>query len=188
MDNNLNNNEGMLTTKDLIIRYGLIAGGVSIVFTAILYVVDPKLLFGAVALIGSGMMIVICILGAIRKKSLNGGTISYGETVVISISSFSIAQTLSTVALLMLYLVIDTDLISKYRNYQMAKMDELYEKHIFTKAAYDKAINALRDMNGNSILKNFIIGLFLVIVLVLIIFLITSIFVKKDSPFKNTSI
>jgi hypothetical protein len=177
-----------LSSKEIIVRYGLVSGGILVAYTAALYFIDPKMLFGGLAYIGFLLALVICVLAAVKRKKVNGGFITYGEAVVTSVITFSIGQAMSTVFTILLYLAIDPGLITTMKNVQMESVDTYLAKGILTKAQYNDSINRIRDINSNSILTYGIAGFFIVVVIATIIFLLTSIAVKKDSPFKNNSI
>jgi hypothetical protein len=177
-----------LSTKDIILRYGLIGGGVSILVTTILYIIDFSLLFGGFVYIGVVSIIIIGILAALHKKRVNSGFITYGETVAVSIGSFSVSQALATVFGILLYLVIDPSLVVKMKNVQMDKMDKLLSSGTFNKEQYKAATASIEKIDSNSVLFYSLGGFLVFAILVLIIYLITSIFIKNESPFKNNSI
>ena|ERR1039457_4203308 len=175
-----------LNTKDIIIRYGLICGGFSILVIAILYLIDASMIFGYVAYIGIAGMFVVSVLAAIKKKSTNDGLISYGESVTTSIATFSIGQTIYTLFMLLLYFVIDPSLIARMKNVQLQRMDKYMASGALTKEQYNAAATSIENIGSKTILFYSVTGLIVVIILSLIVFLLTSIFIKKDSPFKNS--
>jgi len=177
-----------LSTKDIILRYGLIGAGVSILITTLLYVIDYTMLFGGFAYIGIVSIIIIGILAALHKKRSNNGIISYGESVSLSIGSFAVSEGLATVFGILLYLVIDTSLVAKMKNLQMDKMDKLLSSGALNKEQYKVATASIEKIDTNSILFYSLGGFLVFTILVLIIYLITSIFIKNESPFKNNSI
>jgi len=175
-----------LTTGDIILRYGLVCGGFYILVIAILYMIDAALIFGAFAYIGLVGIFVISVLAAVKKKDSNGGLISYGESVTVSIASFSIGLTIYTLFMLLLYFVIDPSLIARMKSVQLAKMDQYMAKGSLTKEQYKAAADGIEKIDSKTILFYSIGGLLVFILLSMIVFLLTSIFIKKDSPFKNS--
>src|ERR1035437_1940665 len=126
-----------LSTKDIILRYGLIGGGISILITSLLYVIDYSLLFGGFAYIGVATVIISGILAALHKKKANNGYITYGESVSTSMGPFAIGQAMATAFILLLYLVIDSSLIAKMKNIQLEKMDKLLSSGALKKEQYN---------------------------------------------------
>jgi len=177
-----------LSTKDIILRYGLVAGGFSILTIATLYLVDASLLFGFYASIGTVGMLTIGVLAAVKKKATNDGLIPYGDCVGISIGTFSIGAVVYTLFSFLLYFVIDPSLVSKMKNAQIEQTEKFMKSGFIKPEAYKEAVARIEQFNGTKLVYSYSTGLIILIIIALIIFLITSIFVKKDSPFKNSPV
>jgi len=175
-----------LSTKDIILRYGLICGGFSILVVAILYLIDASLLFGYVGYTGVVGMLTIGVLAALKKKTVDGGLISYGDSVTTSLATYSFGQVVYTLFMLLLYFVIDPSLVGRMKSVQIERMDKYQASGAFTKEQYNAAVAGIENIGPQTILFYSIVGLIVVVIIALLIFLLTSIFVKKESPFKNS--
>jgi len=174
-----------LTPRDIIFRYGLIAGGFAILFTFVLYMIDPALIFGYTPWIALAVLMGISVLASVKRKSVNGGQIAYGDAVVTSLATFSIGETISTLFMMLMYFVIDKSLLGKMKEIQMDKMDSMLRNGTINKVQYTAAQSSIENMNGNTILFYSITGVIVIIIIGLLIFLLTSIFIKNESPFKK---
>lgn len=169
-----------LTPRDIMLRYGLICGAVAILFVAILYAIDSKLLFGYYAYIGFVATFTIAVLAAVARKKNNGGYISYGDSVVTSLAAFSIGEVIYTLFMLLMYFVIDPHLIDKMKSVQMERMDQMLANGTLNKVQYTAAQTSIENINSNSILFYSIMGVIIIIIISLLIFLLTSIFIKNE--------
>jgi len=174
-----------LTPRDIILRYGLICGALGILFVAILYMIDAGLMFGYYAYIGFIFTFGVAVIAAVKRRKHNDGIISYGDAVTTSLAVFSIGQTMYTLFMILLYFVIDPHLIDKMKSVQMDRMDRLMANGTLNKVQYTAAQSSIENMSGNTILFYSIMGLIVMIIISLLIFLLTSIFIKNESPFKK---
>ena len=174
-----------LTPRDIILRYGLIAGGFAILFTFVLYMIDPAMLFGYTPWIALAVLMGISVLAAIKRRSINDGQIAYGDAVTTSLATFSIGEVISTCFMMLMYFVIDKSLLGKMKDIQIEKMDKLMANGTINKVQYTAAQSSIENMNGNTILFYSITGVIVIVIIGLLIFLLTSIFIKNESPFKK---
>jgi hypothetical protein len=175
----------VLTNRDIILRYGLIAGGCSVLYNVILYIIDPGLIFNPVSYLGTVGLMIIAIMAAMQRRKNNGGIITYGESVSTSLLVFTLGLFIYTVFYLVLVLVIDPALIAKMKSVTLERIDKLLETGFLDKKGYNEAVSNVEDMGPRQIITGSLSGLLIIPILSLIVFLISSIFVRKDSPFKN---
>ncbi len=174
-----------LTPRDIILRYGLICGALAILFVAILYLIDAGLIFGYYAYIGFLFTFGVSVIASVKRRKYNDDMISYGDAVTTSLAVFSIGQTMYTLFMLLLYFVIDPHLIEKMKSVQIDKMDGMLRNGTINKVQYTAAQSSIENMNSNTILFYSITGLIVIVIISLLIFLLTSIFIKNESPFKK---
>jgi len=170
----------ILTPRDIMVRFGLICGGVGILTVVILYALDAKLLFGYYAYIGFGAAFAVAVFSSEYRKRNSGGYITYGDAVVTSLVSFSIGEVIYTLFMLLLYFVIDPHLIDKMKTVQLDKMDQLLATGVINKVQYTAAQTSIENINGNSILFYSLMGVIVIIIISLLIFLLSSIFIKNE--------
>src|SRR6185437_3307994 len=146
-------------SRDIILRYGLISGGATILYAAVLYLIDPGLIFGYYGYIGVAIAFALAVAAAVARRKNNGGYISYGDSVVTSLATFSISSAIYTIYMLLMYFVIDPRLIDKMKSLQMDKLDEYAAKGSLSKVQLAAAQARIEGMDSNTILFYSIMGL-----------------------------
>lgn len=167
-----------------LVKYGLIGGVVAILIMVILYLVDEKLLANQmVGLISPIVLMAIGVFAAVAQRRDNGGYISYGEAVGTSIGSFMIALVISTLFSFLLYMVIDTSLLGMIREAQVEQMDAMLDKGNMSQEQYDQSIRYIEEMGTGMMIFGWSMAVIVAGVIALIVFLISSIFVRREPQF-----
>jgi hypothetical protein len=163
------------------LKYGLIGGGIGILFNVILYLVNEKLLMNQmVSLIPMLILLTLGVLAANAQKRENGGLLTYGGAVGTSWGTFAIGLLMGGLFGLLLYFVIDPSLMTMAKDMQIEKMDEKLASGKLTQGQYDAAVNYMQNMGSGMFVFFWIGALLLFCVLALVVFLITSIFIRKE--------
>jgi len=156
------------------LKYGLILGLVSIVFSVLIYMFD--LTFATWTIIPSLLLsfIVLFLLQRSYRDTYNNGFITYGKSLGVGVVIFIYASVIIAIYTYLLYTVIDPGMIDK----QMAMAaDKMVAKGI-PEASMDAALKMQEKMLKPWIIS--LMGIFTTIFYGFILSLISSIFVAKQ--------
>jgi hypothetical protein len=156
------------------LKYGLILGLVSIVFSVLIYMFD--LTFATWTIIPSLLLsfIVLFLLQRSYRDTYNNGFITYGKSLGVGVVIFIYASVIIAIYTYLLYTVIDPGMVDK----QMAMAaDKMVAKGI-PEASMDAALKMQEKMLQPWIIS--LMGIFTTIFYGFILSLISSIFVAKQ--------
>jgi hypothetical protein len=165
------------------VKYGLIAGGISSLIMVVFYATYEwffvDMVLGFIPLI---VMVIIGILGAIKEKKDRGGYIEYGRAVGVSIGVVFIGSLVYMGVELILHFVIDTGLLQRIHDMQDLQFERMADRGWFSQAQLDAYREQTKDWEPTDGQKIFsCVGKVLVhCILAMIVFLISSIFIRKD--------
>lgn len=159
-------------------------GGISILMTLIIYVIDYTLL--ADWKVGIFMLIVFLgfvIYAGINYRNEVGGYLSYGSAYQHAFVTMAVAGLIGIIFSLILYTVIDTDLPAKLVDAALEKTEQMLTGFGLEEDKIDEQISKMRqDMPAQYTvvgqLKAYGIGL----IIYAVISLITSFIVRKSEP------
>lgn len=165
------------------IKFGLLYGLVSLLFTLIIYLVSPKLMFSfsVMMLIGLAIMIFFMVAAGREEKANNEGYMSYAEALKTTFIVFLIGSFISTVFQYVLFTYIDPSLVDLLRDtsietaQSVAKLFGADENAL--EQVREQAMEQEYSMTISKSLFNWVTGL----IFGLIIALIVSIFIKKKA-------
>lgn len=178
---NLKNSKSMKNKPTMFqttLTWGLITGFAGVVYTLILYFSDMMMNKG-LSYVGIIISIIGIYLGtkAYRDQSL-GGYISYGKALGTGVMISLFAAIISVVFMILLYTVIDTELVDKM-------MSMANEKNIERGLSEEQAQQAM-EMGKKFFIPFAVIGgLFFSVLVGFIISLITSAILKKEGDSFN---
>ncbi|RYD83511.1 MAG: DUF4199 domain-containing protein [Sphingobacteriales bacterium] len=163
------------------VKYGLISAGIAIFITVIYYVVDDTLLadplFSFLPLIA---ILVTAILAALELRKRQDNYLAYSQSVTTQLGSFSLGLMISTAFNMILYLLIDPELLKKIMNIQIKKLATMVDEGKLPKDAYNEAVRQISEKGSEMFLFNLLIGVIGLIIVALIIFLISSAILKRE--------
>ena len=178
--NNINHNEE-------VVKGGLIVGGVSIIITMVVYLVDIGLMvkwwYGLLTLtISMGLLIFL----GINYRNLIGGFISYKNALKFSFLVFLISYVMGIVFQILLYNIIDPSLPEVIKQLTIETTVEMMESFGTPPEAIDAAIVGIEEGIDNSttpvgILKSSPWG----ILFIFIFAAIGSLFIKENQPISD---
>ena len=163
------------------LQYGLAAGIAMIGFSVILYLAGAKAFTGGFAFLGYGILVGMSVAAALRKKKLNGGWLEFAESQKLIFSVLVIAMLAQSIFVWILMNWIDTDFRNAVSQITLEKTQELLKKMGATSDQIDTAIEGERQKNEYSLGRTSL-GFAFSCILMFIIALIISAFVKKKKP------
>jgi hypothetical protein len=163
------------------VTYGLVGGGVAVGITILLYLIDVSFLYNQLlTTIPFVVALVISILAAVKKRQDQGGYIMYGQAVATSLGAIVIATVIYSLFYIILFLLIDDSLLPAFNNAVLQNSQNLVDKGWMTKDQYDATETLLHDNPKSIFLYTAIQGIVVFCVFGLIVFLISSIFIRRE--------
>ena len=167
------------------LMYGLISGGVAIVFTLVLYLAGVKWFVHPIAWAGLALPIVVAVLGGLAQKKANGGYLEFGAALKTVFLIFVIGSVVSTAFTYVLFNIIDVPFREALSQETAEVTEKMMQKFGASQADIDKA--TADAMNGNNytvsrLALSFAFGCILWFVFALII---AAIIKKKKPEFEN---
>jgi len=165
------------------IKNGLFMGVASVLFSMILYFVNPKMMFGGVAYLGMLIPLYFMWKAGTDEKHDNGGYLSFGQGLKVTFLSIVVGFLISNLYNYVLINFIDPSLVDVLRETSM----EAAEKMAGMFGGNEDAMEAMKDAMEEqefaptigSTLLTYLVGL---IFPGFIFALIISAIVKKDDP------
>ena len=165
------------------LRYGIIYGLVSIVFSLVIYYVIPTGL-GTLSILSIILMIVFFVIAGRAQRRENNDILPYGEALKTTFLTGMVGSIISIIFFFFLLNLIDPSLVEKLTEMSLEasrsmmeafgipedKMAEAMEK------AEEKSINAFTPMKQ-------LLGILQAALMAIIVAAIVSIFIKKDEKF-----
>ena len=168
--------------KEEILKSGIILAGVSIILTMLTYMINVELMvewwFGILSLIISvGLLI---YLGITYRNSI-GGILSYGNALKYSILVMLVSYIIGICFQILLYTVIDPDLLEVISDLTIEKSVEDMGRWDVPQEQIDASITFMEEQIKNSITASGILKSSLwILVLVEFVSLFTAIFIKRN--------
>jgi hypothetical protein len=135
------------------IKWGLFLGGVNVLYILLLYIMDVSLLVSFWnSLVSLVLSVVFMILACREERTNNGGTLMYGNAVVLGIGVGVIASILGVAFNGILYNVIDPTLAETMKELTIEKTASMMEGFGASEADIEKA---LENMDTRAFEQNF---------------------------------
>ena len=166
------------------VRWGLIAGVISVMLTIIYYVIDVGLMVNwKVGLLTFAIYIGFAIYAGIQYRGIAGGFLSYGKAFQHGLILFAISALVSTAFNLVLYSVIDPELPSKLTDAALEQTEAMLRGFGTPEDAIEKAMDESRVKMADQFSAMGMIKSYLwVLIGCAVLALITSLFVRKNEP------
>lgn len=166
------------------IKNGLIYGLASVIYSLVVYLVAPDLLFsmGISMVVGLALVIFFMVRAANAEKEDNEGFLSYGEALRTTFVVFAVGALISTLFTYVLYNFIDSSLLEVMQEQAVETAVSMAERFGAEgeqlEEIREKAMEQDMSFGIGKVALNYIFAC----IFGLIISLIVSAFVKKNSP------
>jgi hypothetical protein len=166
------------------LRWAIIMGIVSILFTIILYVIDYTLMVQMkMLLVALAIYFGIAIYGGIEYRNSIGGYLSYGKAWQHAMIVFAISALMSTAWNLIFYNVIDPELPGKLTDAAIENQRAMMQSFGAPEDQIDTALEQARTRAADQYtVGGMAIGYLIILAVSAVMALITSIFVKRNEP------
>ena len=172
-----------MNINPLWLRYGIIYGLVSIVFSLVNYYVVSMGL-GTMSIISFIIMIVILVIVGRAQRQENNDILPYGEALKTTFLTGLVGVVISTLFTIILVNLIDPSLVEKLTEMGMDAARSMMEAVGMPEDKLAEAMEKAEEesVNGFTPTKQ-LLSIFQSVIFVLIVAAIVSIFIKKDEKF-----
>ena len=169
------------------IRWGLIAGGVSVGLTALLYIIDYTLMVQVkTALLMLVVYFGIIIYGGIDYRKTVGGFLPFGKAWTHGFVVFVISGIVATAFNLLLHHVIDPELPQKLADASVENTRAMMENFGASGASLDQALDQAKEKAANQYTVSGQALAYLIMVAgSTVLALISALFVRKNVPIEG---
>lgn len=166
--------------------YGLINGGVVIVYTVLLYLGGIKAYLSPLSWLAIVIPIVICVLGGLQQRKLQGGYLEFAEALKVTFMILVLGSLLSTIFDYILFNYIDVPFRQALMQEAADKAEKMMEKFGMPQEQIDKAMDELLNGNNYTMGKLFLGFAFRCIGLFVVALIVSLIIRRKRPPFDNS--
>ena len=175
-----------MQTKNQGLAFGLIYGGVSVVFSMLLYIFGASTFVSPVAYIGFLFPIVFATLGGVQQKKYQGGYLEFNEALKTTFLVLVIGSLIQTLFMFILLNYIDVP-FREALNQEAADMSEkMMRKFGAPESQIEQARDKMMSENNYSFGKQSISFAFGCIFWFLVALIISAIIKKKKPEFDIT--
>jgi hypothetical protein len=172
--------------KNIAPLYGLINGGVSVVITVCLYLGGVKAFMSSLSWIGLAAPIVVCVLGGLQLRKLQGGYLDFGEALKTTFLILVLGALLSTIFDYILFNYIDVPFRQALMQETAEKAELMMEKLGMPQSQIDKATEQMLNGNNYSMGNLFLGFAFRCIGWFVVALIVSAIIKRKRPPFENS--
>lgn len=168
------------------VLYGLINGGVSVLFTVILYLGGANTFVSPVAYLGVALPIVVCVIGALHIKKQHGGYLDFKDALKATFLILVIGSLIATVFQFVLFNYIDVSFREALAQVTAEKVEYMMRKFGMPEDQIDKAVDETLSKNNYTIGRLMLGFLSSCIVSFIVALIISAIIKRKQPPFENS--
>ena len=172
-----------MSINPLWLKYGIIYGLISVIFSLVYYYVIPFGL-GTMSIISFIIMIVILVIVGRTQRQENNDILPYGEALKTTFLTGLVGVVISTLFTIILVNLIDPSLVEKLTEMGMDAARSMMEAVGMPEDKLAEAMEKAEEesVNGFTPTKQ-LLSIFQSAIFVLIVAAIVSIFIKKDEKF-----
>ena len=172
--------------KNIGLLFGLINAGVSIVWTVILYLGGIKLFTSPLNYLGIVFPIVICVMGGLQQRKLQGGYLEFSEALKVTFLILVIGSLISTIFDYILLNYIDVPFREALMQDAAEKAERMLAKLGMPQEKIDEAMEQAMNKNNYTIGKQLLGFAFRCIGLFIVALIVSAIIKRKRPPFDNS--
>lgn len=174
-----------MQTKNIGLSYGAIYGGVSILFTLVLYILGASTFVSPVAYLGFVFPFVFAVLGGLQQKKSQGGYLEFSAALKVTFLILVIGSLLQTLFMSLLLNYIDVP-FREALNQEAAEMTEkMMRKFGAMESQIEEAKDKMMSQNNYSFGKQSVSFAFGCIFWFLMALIISAIIKKKKPEFEG---
>lgn len=173
-----------MESKKIGLNYGIILGGISIIYSLCLYLFGAKAFVSPAAYIAILFPIVLAVLGGRQQKKLQGGYLEFSEALKTTFTILVLGALMSTAFMVILLNYIDHSFGEALNQETAMKTEEFMRKFGAPEADIEKASEKIMNENNYSLAKQSVSFAFGCIFWFLLALIISAIIKKKKPEFE----
>lgn len=164
------------------VKNGILSGIVGIIYSMILYFIDPGMMVGSMAYLGFLIPIIFMVLAAREEKAKNEGFLSFGEGLKVTILTVAIGMLLTSIFSYVLMNFIDPGMVDVIKEQAIAQAESMADMFGADEAGKEAMMESIEDQDfAPTILTSIMNFLVILIFPFFFIALIISAIVKKEN-------
>lgn len=175
-----------ISQKNIGQLYGLINGGVAIVFTLILYFIGVNAFLSMFTWVGVALMIAVSVMGGLQKRKLQGDYIEFGEALKLTFTILVLGSLLNTIFEYILMNFLDVPFRQALAQATADKAEQMMERFGMPESQIDKATEQILNGNTYSAGSLFLSFAFRCIGWFIVALIVSAIIKRKRPPFDNS--
>lgn len=165
------------------LRSGVIVGGITVILTLIIYLIDPALMVSMWMILFLILITVLVVIFGIQYRNQTTGYLSFGNAYKHGLYTFIVAGLVGLLFNLLLHNVIDPELKDYLIEVSIENAQSMARSFGVDEAAIDQMEEDTRERSASSYtLMGQLQGFGLALIFYLILSLITGAIVKKRNP------
>ena len=174
------------SSKNVELIYGLINGGLAVVFTVVLYLGGAKMFVSPIAYCGVVLPIVVCIIGGLQIRKQQGGAIEFSQALKATFLILVVGSLIATIFQFILFNYIDVPFRQALAQETAQKAEAMMRRFGASDSDIEKAVDKTLDQNNYTIGKLLLGFVFGCIFWFIVALIVSAIIKKKPSPFENS--
>lgn len=173
-----------MNPKKIGINYGVILGGIAIIYSLVLYLFGAEAFVGPAAYLSIVFHITLAVLGARQQKKLQGGYLEFSESLKTTFTILVIGALMSTAFMMILLNFIDQPFSEALNQATAVKTEAFMRKMGAPEDSIEKASEQIMNQNNYSLGKQSVGFAFGCIFWFLLAMIISAIMKKKKPEFE----
>ncbi|OQP56429.1 DUF4199 domain-containing protein [Niastella populi] len=174
-----------MTSKNPGVLYGLINGGVSILFTVILYLGGAQTFVSPIAYLGMAIPIVICVIGGLQIRKQRG-YLEFSEALKNTFLILVIGSLIGTIFHFILFNYIDVSFREALAQVTAEEAERLMRKFGAPEGQIEKTVEESLNKNNYTVGRLMLGFVFSCIGWFVVALIVSAIIKKKRPPFENS--
>ena len=174
------------SAKNTAVLYGFINGGVSILFTVLLYLGGAGTFVSPIAYLGMVLPIVVCVIGALQIRKQHGGVLEFKDALKATFLILVIGSLIATIFQYVLFNYIDVPFREALAQVTAEKAEQFMRKLGMPDSEIDKAVEKTLNQNTYTIGRLMLGFVFSCIGSFIIALIVSAIIKRKRPPFENS--
>lgn len=172
--------------KNTAVLFGFINGGVSILFTVLLYLGGVDTFVSPVAYLGLVLPVVVCVIGALLIKKHHGGFLEFRDALKATFIILVIGSLIVTIFQFILFNYIDVPFREALAQVTAQKAEQLMHKLGMPEDQIDKAVEETLNTNNYTVGRLMLGFVFSCIGSFVVALIISAIIKRKPTVFENS--
>lgn len=174
-----------MSAKNPAVLYGLINGGVSILFTVILYLGGAQTFVSPIAYLGFALPVVVCVIGGLQIRKQRG-YLEFSEALKATFLIMVIGSLIATIFQFILFNYIDVSFREALAQVTAEQAEKLMRRFGASEDQIEKTVEESLNQNNYTVGRLMFGFVFYCIFWFVVALIVSAIIKKKRPPFENS--